>query len=103
MRNGKLIVFGAALASSIASAALAQQGMPDTRAMTCTEVQGLMGRSGAALLRTGENTYNRYVRDVSFCPRGDVVKPDWVPTKNGACYVGGICWDPSTDSGRGGR
>ncbi len=81
-------------------AALAQAGMPDSRKMSCEQVQSLMARSGAALLATGSTTYDRYVRDVGYCPAGDVTKPQWVPTLNGQCFVGAICWDPSTDAGR---
>ncbi|MEP9378884.1 hypothetical protein ABLE91_19360 [Aquabacter sp. CN5-332] len=101
MRTGTWAALGcaAALAAGGAWPASAQEGMPQTRTMSCAQVQSLMARAGALLLATGPTTYDRYVKDVAFCPGGDVTKPQWVPTQNGACFVGGICWNPSTDSG----
>jgi len=35
---------------------------------------------GAVLLRTGPTTYNRYVRDASFCALQETTRPAWVRT-----------------------
>ncbi|TCT03315.1 hypothetical protein [Aquabacter spiritensis] len=80
--------------------AAAQQGMPNSRTMSCKQVQDLMTRAGAVLLATGPTTFDRYVRDSGFCSVEEVVKPQWVPTRDGLCYVGGICWDSTKDNGR---
>lgn len=85
-----------ALAAAIPVVASAQEGMPDTRKMTCADVRALVAKRGAVLLATGPNTFDRYVRDNSFCTYPDQVDPQWVPTLNGSCNVGGgRCWDPS--------
>jgi len=73
----------------------------DTLSMSCADVQSLMKRVGAAVLNTGPTTYDRYVRDMSFCNPGDVTKPSWVPARDTKqCFVGNICWDPSLDAGK---
>src|SRR5829696_8952254 len=54
--------------------------------------RGLVAAKGAVVLRTGPNTYDRYVRDASFCAVQESVRPDWVRTADSAqCYVGGVC------------
>lgn len=97
--NAKALVWGTALGVALlaAGAARAQQGMPNTRTMSCAEVQALVARSGAVVLATGANTFDRYVSNVRYCAGAEQIKPEWVPTKTGTCYVGGgTCWDPST-------
>ncbi|MDE1566912.1 hypothetical protein [Aquabacter sediminis] len=84
---------------ALAGAALAQ-GMPQTLDMTCTEAQAIINRDNAAVLATGPNVFNRYVKDLAFCPEAMVTKPAWVQTKDvQQCPIGYTCWDPSTDSG----
>lgn len=86
-----------ALGLAIAGPASAQQGMPNTRNMTCAEVQSLVARSSGVVLATGPNTFDRYVANVRYCTGAEQIKPEWVPTKSGTCYVGGgTCWDPTT-------
>lgn len=81
----------------LAGTAEAQQGMPNTRTMTCAAVQALVAQKGAIVLATSATTYDRYVSNVRYCAGAEQVKPEWVPTLDGACYVGGgTCWDPST-------
>ncbi|OYX12026.1 MAG: hypothetical protein B7Z15_10670 [Rhizobiales bacterium 32-66-8] len=91
----------ALLALPMLPASGSAQQRADTLSMNCAEIQSLMKRQGAAVLNTGPTTYDRYVRDMSFCNPGDVTKPSWVPARDTKqCFVGNICWDPSLDSGR---
>ncbi len=59
---------------SIAAACLlalsaAAEARPDTRTMTCNQVQQLLQSQGAAVLTTGTHTYDRYVPQFSDqCP-----------------------------------
>ncbi|MEW6255524.1 MAG: hypothetical protein AB1592_06155 [Pseudomonadota bacterium] len=96
--RGTARLAGAVLgALALAGPAAAQQGMPNTRNMTCAEVQSLVARSSGVVLATGPNTFDRYVANVRFCTGAEQIKPEWVPTKSGTCYVGGgTCWDPTT-------
>ena len=94
-RVSMAILLGAGLFAT-GGQALAQAGMPDTRKMSCADVRALVAKRGAVLLATGPNTFDRYVRDNSFCSYPDQVDPQWVPTLDGSCNVGGgRCWDPS--------
>lgn len=93
----KAACLGAVLLGGMSFGASAQEGMPNTRTMSCADVQALVAKRGAVMLATGPNTYDRYVRDNSYCSYPDQVNPEWVPTLNGSCNVGGgTCWDPST-------
>lgn len=89
----------AAGALAFAGGAMAQ-GMPQTLDMTCKEAQAIINNSGAAVLATGPNVFNRYVKDLAFCPEAMVTKPAWLQTKDmQQCPIGYTCWDPSTDTG----
>ncbi|QTL01680.1 hypothetical protein J5J86_12715 [Aquabacter sp. L1I39] len=82
------------------SGSAAAQGMPQTLDMTCSEAQALVNRTGAAVLATGPNVFNRYVKDLAFCPEAMVTKPAWLQTKDmQQCPIGYTCWDPTTDTG----
>lgn len=84
---------------AFSGAALAQ-GMPQTLDMTCSEAQAIVNRTGAAVLATGPNVFNRYVKDVAFCPEGNVTKPAWVKSKDvEQCAIGSTCLDPTNNSG----
>jgi hypothetical protein len=55
------------LLAAVASAAAAQSG-PTTQAMTCAQARGIVASQGAVVLHTSPTTYDRFVRDSSFCP-----------------------------------
>ena len=77
------------LASS--SAALAQ-GRPATPRMSCSAAAQLVKRSGAIVLATGGQTYDRFVASESFCPTGLYGRAAFVPTAdNPQCYIGYYC------------
>ncbi|WP_210484551.1 hypothetical protein [Microvirga antarctica] len=86
----KIIVFALTLAAC-ATPVLAQQ-RPMTPGMPCAQAQQLVARNGAIVLGTGTYTYDRYVRDQSFCQRDESLEPVWVPTRDTPqCPVGYRC------------
>ncbi|MEI9405532.1 hypothetical protein O7A05_25690 [Mesorhizobium sp. Cs1330R2N1] len=59
---------------------------PDTRAMTCAQTQALIKGDHAAVLTTGPNTYDRFVRQFgNECDWPEVSVSTTVPTKHGEC------------------
>jgi hypothetical protein len=81
--------------SLLASAALAQP-RPDSTRMSCAQAHGLVVRSGGLVLGTGGQTYDRYVRDRSFCEITEFIEPAFAPAAdNPQCFVGYRCKEPS--------
>ena len=77
--------------AGLATGATAQSG-PTTLGMTCAQAKGIVASRGAAVLRTGPMTYDRYVRDGRFCARQETATPAWVRTADVAqCPIGGVC------------
>lgn len=58
------------MAATIAGASA--QGRPDSRAMSCAQVQQLIVDNGAVVLTTGQFTYDRYVASRQFCSHPSV-------------------------------
>ena len=60
------------------------QARPDTRAMTCDQVQAMIRREGAVMMTTGPHTFNRFVSDHRFCGGRFPVVPQMttVPTRD---------------------
>ena len=86
--------------AGFATGALAQPGAT-TPAMTCAQARGIVASQGAAVLRTGPTTYDRYVRDGSFCALQETARPAWVRTADVAqCPIGGVCRSNEVDNGR---
>jgi hypothetical protein len=86
--------------ASFSTFAIAQSGST-TLAMSCAQARGIVASQGAAVLRTGPATYDRYVRDGSFCALQETVRPAWVRTADVAqCPVGGVCRSIEIDNGR---
>jgi hypothetical protein len=91
----KIVLAGALVALSTAAFA---QGRPSTTAMTCSAAHSLIEQRGALVIGTGGDTYDRLVRDMSFCEHGQKTKPRFAPTRdNPQCYVGDYCFDESLD------
>jgi hypothetical protein len=85
---------------SCATEALAQSGAT-TLTMTCATARGIVASQGAVVLRTGPTTYDRYVRDSSFCALHETARPAWVRTVDTAqCPVGGVCRSIEIDNGQ---
>jgi hypothetical protein len=69
--------------------------------MTCVQARGIVASRGAAVLHTGPATYDRFVRDGSFCALQETARPAWVRTADAAhCPVGGVCRSVEIDNGR---
>ena len=67
----------------MASASGAQaQPRPFTPAMPCGQIQQTVVARGAVVLSTGAHTYDRYVRDRSFCEINEFIEPVWVPARD---------------------
>jgi hypothetical protein len=74
---------GAALMAATAAAS----ARPDARAMSCGEVRSLIRNQGAAVITTGRNTYDRYVRNGGMCDYPSVAAQTTIPTRDGSCPV----------------
>ncbi len=61
---------------------------PDTRTMTCEATQRLVRSHHSAVLTTGRNTYDRFVRQFgNECDWPEVPAATSVPTRDGQCRV----------------
>ena len=77
---------------ALSTPAGAQQPRPMTPNMPCAQAQQLVARNGAIVLGTGTYTYDRYVRDESFCQRDERLEAMWVPARDTPqCFVGYRC------------
>jgi hypothetical protein len=86
---GKLIL--SLVLIGVTTGALAQS-RPNTERMSCGQAQGLVATQGAVVLYSGPYTYDRFVRDSTFCPRPDRTDPAWISTADTAqCFVGYRC------------
>jgi len=66
----------------------AADARPDARRMTCEQVQSLIQSHRAAVLTTGRDTYDRYVRQFgNECDWPEVPSAASVPTRDGPCRV----------------
>jgi hypothetical protein len=90
--KSRSIAFLAGMAVCVTSVADAR---PDTRAMTCEQTHALIKSHRSAVLTTGRNTYDRYVRQFgNECDWPDVPTAASVPTRDGQCRVY-RCAEPS--------
>jgi hypothetical protein len=81
----------------LASAASAQ-GRPFTPRLSCGQTAQIVYSTGAIVLSTSATTYDRYVRDGSFCLRGQTIEPAWVATADTPqCFIGYRCVDGNLD------
>lgn len=92
-----LMTGGLLVGMTMASAAHAQN-RPNTVNMSCEQAQSIVQRSGAVVLGTGGQSYDRYVRSRAFCTPSEVTKPAWAPTADVAqCFIGFRCEEFSHD------
>ncbi|PVE24781.1 hypothetical protein DC522_09205 [Microvirga sp. KLBC 81] len=86
--------------AALSTGAMAQSAAT-TLTMTCQQARQIVASQGAVVLRTGPTTYDRYVRDPSFCGRSMTVQPAWIRAADTAqCPVGGICRSIEIDNGQ---
>ncbi|PIK70738.1 hypothetical protein [Methylobacterium frigidaeris] len=91
------MLLAACIVSAAPTGALAQ-GRPSTLDMTCRQARSLLAAQGAAVLGTGGYTYDRFVRDRSFCEPTQITKNAFVPTRDTPeCLVGYRCIEPGRD------
>jgi hypothetical protein len=68
------------------------EARPSTLGMTCAEAAATVASYGAAVLTTGEFTYDRFVAHIGFCLPNEAVKPAFAPTLDAeSCNVGYVC------------
>lgn len=95
----KSLLVSVALAG-FATSAIAQTGST-TLGMTCAQARGIVASRGAAVLRTGPATYDRYVRDGTFCALQETARPAWVKTADvPQCPVGRVCRSVGINDGQ---
>lgn len=75
--------------------ATALEGRPSTLALSCAQARAVVLRQGAVVLGTGGQTYDRYVRDRTFCEPTEIGKTAFVPARDTpSCFVGYTCYEP---------
>ena len=88
--------------SLLVSVALAQE-RPLVTEMTCSRAEALVASQGAVVLSTGPTTYDRFVRDGSYCMVGEAPVAARVPTVESAyglsCFIGFRCGGISKGGG----
>jgi hypothetical protein len=88
----------ASLMLVLASTTAFGQSRPSTTGMTCSQARTFISARGAAVIGTGGQTYDRFVRDRSFCEPTEVTKTTFVPTRdNPQCFIGYRCIEPGRD------
>ena len=93
--SATLILITAARAAPTAASA---QGRPTTTSMSCNQAGRLVASQGAIVLGTGGPTYDRFVRDRSFCEPTEIARRAFRPTRdNPQCLVGYTCYEPGND------
>ncbi|WP_336485247.1 hypothetical protein [Methylobacterium nigriterrae] len=84
-----------ALALILAATAVQAQ-RPSTTALTCQQARSVVSRAGAIVLGTGGQTYDRFVRDRSFCEPTEFTRAAFAPTRDDPrCFIGYTCFEPS--------
>ncbi|CAM2800653.1 hypothetical protein ACLBXJ_01825 [Methylobacterium mesophilicum] len=74
------------------------QARPSSTTMTCQQIVRLVQTRGALVLGTGGQTYDRFVRDRSFCESTEVARRAFRPTRdNPTCLIGYTCYEPGAD------
>ncbi|PBC09546.1 hypothetical protein [Mesorhizobium sp. WSM3859] len=75
-------------AAILLAATVLTEARPDTRTMSCQQLQQLIQSNRAVVLTTGPNTYDRYVRQFgNECDWPRVPMSAYVPTRDDRCPV----------------
>ena len=89
MKRIALVLTMLASASGVQS-----QTRPQTPSMTCDQARSIVFSRGAAVLGTGGFTYDRFVRDRTFCQINETTEFAVVPTRDTPqCPIGYRCRD----------
>jgi hypothetical protein len=94
MKSGEMNRIALALVLMASASGVQAQSRPMTPGLTCNQARQIVAGTGAVVLGTGTHTYDRYVRDRSFCQINETTEPGFVPTRDTPqCPVGYICRD----------
>src|SRR4051812_37164450 len=92
MRNAARFAICATISTFFSGTCVQAQGRPDTLRMTCGTAAGIVRQSGAIVLGTGPNIYDRYVATRIFGRRDEQPNPGWRATADPRqCFVGYGC------------
>ncbi|BCG87305.1 hypothetical protein MesoLj113c_34150 [Mesorhizobium sp. 113-3-9] len=87
MTSARVRILLMTLGAVLAATGLAE-ARPDSRAMSCTEIQAMIQSRHAVVLTTGPNTYDRYVRQFgNECDWPEVPMSAYIPARDGHCPV----------------
>lgn len=77
------------------------QSRANTTQLSCQAARGIVNANGSAVLNTGPNSYDRYVRDQSACYPLQTTRPAWVASADSAqCFVGYTCHERERNNTR---
>jgi hypothetical protein len=75
----------------MASASLAE-ARPNSLSMSCASTRGLVANTGAVIIGTGPDIFDRYVTDAGYCTINQKAEPAWLATADEPqCLVGRRC------------
>jgi hypothetical protein len=80
------------LSLAVLNATAGANARPSTLDMSCAEAAATVASYGAAVLTTGEFTYDRFVAHNGFCLPTETTKPAYAPTLDAeSCNLGYVC------------
>ncbi|TWG64753.1 MULTISPECIES: hypothetical protein [unclassified Aminobacter] len=86
------------LLAALTTPLMAEERRPDARKLTCQQVQDLIWQRGAAVITTGQYTYERFVSARGFCETPYVPRPRRISTRDtDRCEVYACERDPFED------
>ncbi|WP_108659380.1 hypothetical protein [Acuticoccus kandeliae] len=98
MQRACRIILATLMGAVVLAPQIADAARPDTRRMTCRQVNALIQRNGAVVMTTGQYTFRRFVADRRFCDPWQWTKPEYAPTSDTPkCPVNGVCYEPPID------
>lgn len=99
MKTIRHITMALTLGLAMLPASLAfAQGRPDTLKMSCAASAELVRRSGAVVLGTGPDIYDRFVATQAYCQRDEQMVPRWLASGDSPqCFVGYVCQRLNSD------
>lgn len=76
----------------ILAATAEAHALPAAYKLTCSAAAALVSQRGAVVMEDSPSTYQRYVSDSRYCYVENMLRPEWIATRdNSACFVGYIC------------
>jgi CHASE1-domain containing sensor protein len=80
------------LVAATVSSARAQEGLPNSTAMTCGQARSFIKARHAVVMATGPITYDRFVSEDILCRPDASAAPAFEPTlDNRQCMIGYYC------------